>query len=121
MHGMYYYRRPFAIKNQRGASKRPYSGLRMPELVLYGTRLLAPATPRNSPRHEGGQLCLQESLHQGWLRGGGRVRLQRLHCGGGESLQRYHRSQGGGTSHQNVGLEFSETLITFLFVIILMK
>ena len=29
--------RPYAIKNQRGASKIP----RMPELVLYGIRLLA--------------------------------------------------------------------------------
>ena len=47
-----YYRRPYAIKNQRGASKippnggilrskAPSRGLWMPELVLYGIRLLA--------------------------------------------------------------------------------
>ena len=32
---------PYAIKNQRGASKAPSSGLWMPELVLYCIRLLA--------------------------------------------------------------------------------
>ena len=33
---------PYAIKNQRGASKDPFSrGLWMPELVLYGIRELA--------------------------------------------------------------------------------
>ena len=33
---------PYAIKNQRGATKIPPSrGLWMPELVLYGIRLLA--------------------------------------------------------------------------------
>ena len=36
-----YYRRPYAIKNQRGASKIPPLGPRMPKLVLYGIRLLA--------------------------------------------------------------------------------
>ena len=47
-----YYRRPYAIKNQRGASKippnggilrskAPSRGLWMPELVLYGIRELA--------------------------------------------------------------------------------
>ena len=47
-----YYRRPYVIKNQRGASKippnggilrskAPSRGLWMPELVLYGIRLLA--------------------------------------------------------------------------------
>ena len=48
-----YYRRPYAIKNQRGASKDPLGlcvpnnrGLWMPELVLYGIRELAPAIPR---------------------------------------------------------------------------
>ena len=28
-------------------------------LVLYGKRLLAQATPRNSPRHRGGEPCLE--------------------------------------------------------------
>ena len=36
-----YYRRPYAIKNQRRASKDPSRGLWMPELVLYGIRELA--------------------------------------------------------------------------------
>ena len=39
-----YYRRPYAIKNQRGASKRPLvGGFGCDELVLYGIRLLARA------------------------------------------------------------------------------
>ena len=41
MHGRFYYRRPYAIKNQR----------RMPDLVLYGIIELAPAIPRIYPRH----------------------------------------------------------------------
>ena len=39
-----YYRRPYAIKNQRGATKIPPMGTRglwMPELVLSGIRRLA--------------------------------------------------------------------------------
>ena len=56
---------PYAIKNQRGASKiplvggilrtkAPSRGLWMPELVLYGIRLLAQLCTWNSPRHRGG-------------------------------------------------------------------
>ena len=48
---------PYAIKNQRGASKKTQwikahsRGLWMPELVLHGIRLLTSSTPRNFPRH----------------------------------------------------------------------
>ena len=42
----------YAMKNHLVATR----GLWMPELVFYDIRLLA--TPRNSPRHRGGQLCL---------------------------------------------------------------
>ena len=59
-----YYRRPYAIKNQRGASKIPQcvpkplvGGFGCDELVLYGIRELALAIPRTTPRHRGGPLC----------------------------------------------------------------
>ena len=49
-----YYRRPYAIKNQRGASKKPLvGGFGCNKLVLYGIRDPI-ATPRKSPRHGDG-------------------------------------------------------------------
>ena len=46
-----YYRRPYAIKNQRGASKKPLvGGFGCDELVLYGIRELAPATLSTNER-----------------------------------------------------------------------
>ena len=53
-----YYRRPYAIKNQRGASKKPLvGGFGCEELVLYGIRDTI-ITPRKSPPHRDGPHCL---------------------------------------------------------------
>ena len=52
-----YYRRPYAIKNQRGASKKPLvGGFGCEELVLYSIRDTI-TTPRRSLRHRDGPHC----------------------------------------------------------------
>ena len=51
-----YYRRPYAIKNQRRAIQSLVGGFGCDELVLYGIRELAPAIPWILPRHGGGEL-----------------------------------------------------------------
>ena len=51
---------PYAIKNQRGASKKPLvGGFGCEELVLYGISDTL-ATPRKSPQHRDGPHCLTE-------------------------------------------------------------
>ena len=60
-----YYRRLYAIKNQRGTSKKPLvGGFGCDELVLYGIRDTV-ANPRRCPRHRDGPHWTLESHHSG--------------------------------------------------------
>ena len=54
-----YYRHPYAIKNQRGATKAPSRGLWMRRAGSLWHKRAGVAIPRLDPRHRGGPVCLQ--------------------------------------------------------------
>ena len=65
-----YYRRPYAIKNLRGASpKASCRGLLMLELVLHGIRLLAKQFLGTVlDRHRGGPVCYRSATYHSLAR-----------------------------------------------------